>query len=93
MDASKEKRALKAIKESSGKEEGEYAIDLFVEHHLNELSESDWTESIGIPKPTPTQVIESITLKECWDDGLVYDFTLPNDVTPTALTRTNSASI
>ena len=81
MDSNKENRALVAIKESSGKEEGEYGVYLFIEHHLEELNESDWKKSIGIPKPTPKQVIESIVLKKSWDDDLAYDFSLPNDVT------------
>ena len=81
MDSNKEKRALAAIKESSGKKEGEYGIDLFIEHHLEELNDSDWEKSIGISKPTPKQVIDSIMLIKSWDHDLAYDFSLPNDVT------------
>ena len=37
---SNEKKALEGIKNSSGTEQGEYGIDGFVSHHLEELPQS-----------------------------------------------------
>jgi hypothetical protein len=81
MDSSRKEKALVAIKASAGTDAGEYGVDLFINHHLEELNDSEWSQAIGISKPTKQQVLESLTLTSCWDEGLAYDFSLPNDVT------------
>lgn len=78
---SNEKKALEGIKQSSGTEQGEYGIDEFVSHHLDELPASYWEKHIGTSKPTNEQVINLLILRSKWDDEEVYDFTLPDDVT------------
>ncbi|USD20459.1 DUF2004 domain-containing protein [Microbulbifer variabilis] len=76
-----EKKALEGIKQSSGTEQGEYGIDEFVSHHLEELPPSYWEEHIGTSKPTNDDVIGLLVLRSKWDEEEVYDFTLPNEVT------------
>jgi len=72
--------ALNAIKASHNTEQGEYGIDLFVSHHLEEFSDTEWQTLLGKVKPSSSDVIEALVFKECSDSN-VYDFTLPNDVT------------
>lgn len=78
---SNEKKALEGIKQSSGTEQGEYGIDEFVSHHLDELPASYWEKHIGTSKPTNEQVINLLILRSKWEDEEVYDFTLPDEVT------------
>ena len=78
---SNEKKALEGIKKSSGTEQGEYGIDEFVSHHLEELPQSYWEKHLGTSTPTKNQVIDLLVLRSKWDDEEVYDFTLPEDVT------------
>lgn len=78
---SNEKRALEGIKRSSGTEQGEYSINLFISHHLNELQQSYWEKHLGVSKPTNEQVIDLLTLCCKWEDVEIYDFTLPDDAT------------
>lgn len=76
-----EKKALEEIKKSSGTEQGEYGIDEFISHHLEELPPSYWEKYLGISKPSHEQVIDLLVLRSKWEDEEVYDFTLPEDVT------------
>jgi hypothetical protein len=78
---SNEKKALEGIKQSSGTEQGEYGIDEFVSHHLDELPPSYWEKHVGTSKPANEQVIDLLVLRSKWEDEEVYDFTLPDDVT------------
>ena len=74
-------KALAAIKEASGTELGEYSIDEFISHHLEELPSDYWKEHLGITSPTADSVIGLLVLRSKWDDSEVYDFTLPENVT------------
>jgi len=74
-------KALDAIKKSSGTDEGEYGIDLFVSRHLEELPQNYWEKHLGTVKPNNEQVIGMLILRSKWDDEEVYDFTLPDEVT------------
>jgi len=78
---SNEKNALDGIKKSSGTEQGEYGIDEFVSHHLEELPQSYWEKHLGTSKPSQEQVIDLLVIRSKWDDEEVYDFTLPEEVT------------
>lgn len=74
-------KALDGIRKSSGTEQGEYGIDEFVSHHLDELPKSYWEKHLGTARPSHEQVIGLLILREKWDDQEVYDFTLPDEVT------------
>jgi hypothetical protein len=78
---SNQKKALEGIKKSSGTEQGEYGIDEFVSHHLEELPPSYWEQHLGTSKPSQEQVIDLLVLRSKWEDEEVYDFTLPEKVT------------
>lgn len=78
---SNSKKALEAIKQSFGTELGEYSIDEFVSHHLDELPKSYWEKHLGTSNPSQAQVISLLILCSGWDDEEVYDFTLPDEVT------------
>ena len=75
------KRALEGIKKSSGTEQGEYGIDEFVSHHIEELPQSYWEKHLDTSKPSHEQVIDLLVLRSKWEDEEVYDFTLPEEVT------------
>ena len=69
-----------------GKPEGEYGPTLFVEHHLDQLTASEWQDICGTPTPTAEQVLTSLVLVGAWssndDDVLdVFDFSLPDNAT------------
>ena len=71
--------ALGAIKASVGTDLGEYGIDLFVSHHLGEISTSTWLEVLGKKVPSSDDIISALVLTHAEDD--VYDFTLPRELT------------
>lgn len=86
MDAEIGKRkalALAAIKKAFGREEGEENINLFVEHHLEELSQDYWAQHLGTPTPEPLEVLGLLEFQSSWGEGDVeyFDFTLPDEVT------------
>ncbi len=78
---SNEVKALEEIKKSFGTEQGEFEIDLFVSHHIEELPKSYWQKHLGTEIPSSEQVIGLLILGSKWDDEEIYDFTLPEEVT------------
>jgi hypothetical protein len=79
----RQKLALDAVKQTFGTEAGEDSINLFVEHHLEELPPSYWQQHLGSSTPEPTAVIGLLQLRSSWgeDDIEYFDFTLPDEVT------------
>ena len=76
-----EQKALSEIRKTSGTDIGQYGVDEFVAHHLNELPKQYWLKHTGTESPTTIQVIDLLVLRSNWDDEEVYDFTLPDNVT------------
>lgn len=76
-----QQKALNAIKEAAGTESGEYSIDEFISHHLEELPSEYWQEHLGVKNPNADQVMGLLVLRSKWDDEETYDFTLPGDIT------------
>ncbi len=75
-----EQAARLAIQQTYGTEEGEFGSTLFVEHHMEELTESDWEASIGKAKPSPDEILDALECKLILgDDGAVEgaDFGFP----------------
>lgn len=90
----REAEALKAIKDSYGKEESEYSTALFATHHIEELESSYWEKHLGAKKPMPKQVLDLLKLQNAWDDNQVFDFTLPDNVTDYVISvRFNEAGV
>jgi hypothetical protein len=80
---SRQKLALDAILKIFGTEAGEDSVNLFVEHHLEELPQSYWQQYLGSGTPEPKAVIGLLQLRSSWgiDDVEYFDFTLPDEVT------------
>lgn len=76
-----QKKALAVIKGASGTALGEYSVDEFISHHLEELPASYWGKHLGTAIPTTKSVIELLVLRNKWDDSEIYDFTLPGNIT------------
>ena len=78
----RQKLALEAIKNALGTEIGE-DVDLFVEHHIEELSSEYWQQYLGRETPEPSAVLSLLQLRSSWGDGDIenYDYTLPGGVT------------
>lgn len=74
---------MHAIKNAFGTEAGEDGINLFVEHHLEELPQSYWQRHLGSSTPEPSAVLGLLRLRSSWGDGNMehFDFTLPGDAT------------
>jgi len=79
----REKRARKAIHALLGTKEAEYSVNLFVEHHLEELPEEYWVRHLGSARPKAEAVLDLLQLRGTWRyEGIeCYDFTLPDNVT------------
>jgi hypothetical protein len=75
--------ALDAIKQAFGTDAGEDSVNLFVEHHLEELPHNYWQQHLGSSTPEPKTVIGLLQLRSSWghDDIEYFDFTLPDEVT------------
>ena len=66
-------KALAAIKEASGTELGEYSIDEFISHHLEELPSDYWEKHLGTASPITDSVIGLLILRSKWDYSKVYN--------------------
>lgn len=84
--ARREKSALAAIKLSFGTAAAEDSVNLFVEHHQDEMDAEYWEKHLATKTPAPARILDLLQLRSHWspdeDDGInVFDFTLPDDVT------------
>lgn len=79
----REKLALDSIKQAFGTEAGEGSINLFVEHHLEELPKDYWQRHLASGAPEPSAVITLLELRSAWgeNDMEYFDFTLTGGVT------------
>lgn len=87
-DLSKERQvaAREAIKSLYGKPQGKYGPTLFVSHHLEEIEPEYWLRTVGVPQPSPEQVLEALVFMDAWTSGSgdtvnTFDFRLPGNVT------------
>jgi hypothetical protein len=83
--------ALAAIKRRFGTEDGEFDVNLFASHHLDELDSAYWQSHLGTTEPDPARVLDILVLRKHWgdddDEGMaVFDFTLPDDITDYVMT-------
>ncbi|OAJ70239.1 hypothetical protein A7976_00965 [Methylobacillus sp. MM3] len=79
----RQKLALEAIKQAFGTESGEDNVNLFVEHHIEELPQNYWQQYLGGDTPEPAAVVDLLQLRSSWgqNDIEYFDFTLPGEVT------------
>lgn len=81
----RERAARTAIERAFGTPAGEDSVDLFIEHHLEELDGAYWRAHAGVDQPDGARILAVLQLKSHWssdiEDGMdVFDFTLPGDV-------------
>jgi len=83
VDVERQKLALDAIKQAFGTKAGEDNVNLFVEHHLEELPSSYWQQHLGSGAPVPAAILGLLQLRSSWGEGDIeyFDFTLPDEVT------------
>ena len=83
VDVERQKLALDAIKQAFGTEAGQDSINLFIEHHLEELPSSYWQQHLGCGAPEPAAILGLLQLRSSWGEGEIeyFDFTLPDEVT------------
>lgn len=81
--AQRQVQALAAIKQAVDTEAGEYGVDLFADHHRDELPASYWQQHLGDVAPTSAAIIGLLEFKSAWGENETeyFDFTLPGDVT------------
>lgn len=77
----REQVALAAIKSVYSAPDQEYGVTMFVEHHLEELEPGEWEKICGSSSPNAQGILNSLVLREHWDNDSIFDFTLPDDVT------------
>jgi hypothetical protein len=83
VETERRKLALDAIKQAFGTTAGDDCVNLFVQHHLEELPSSYWQQHLGSDTPEPTAILGLLQLRSSWGDGDIeyFDFTLPDEVT------------
>jgi hypothetical protein len=85
MSTSKDREDLawRAFGQAFGTEAGDDGVNLFVQHHLDELPGSYWQQHLASAAPEPSAVLKLLELRSSWgeDDLEYFDFTLPGDVT------------
>ncbi|AZS38902.1 MULTISPECIES: DUF2004 domain-containing protein [Microbacterium] len=75
-------RCRQAIRDVYGRPEDEVGATLFVEHHLEELSETYWIAEFGSAAPSPESIINGLDATHRSDEsGYSVDFRLPGSVT------------
>ena len=84
--ADRERRARETMRTALESQQAEDSVELFIQHHLQEIEASYWQKHFGTATPTAMQVLESPVLVQQWDEEdleihELYDFTLPEDVT------------
>lgn len=80
--------ARAAIRDAHGTAAGEYSIDLFISHHLDELPSTYWLEKLATATPDPAAVMNLLICRSPWGENDLenFDFTLPGDVTDYVVT-------
>jgi hypothetical protein len=78
-----EQKAFDAIKQSFGTEQQEYGVNLFISHHLEELSREYWLNLTGTDEPDPHEILDKLVIIDKWEDedSVNLDFSLPSEIT------------
>jgi len=75
--------AMRAALENQQAEDG---VELFIQHHLEEIEPDYWKKYFGSAVPTPLQVLDLLVLAAPWENDEIdsremLDFTLPDEIT------------
>ncbi|WP_436898622.1 DUF2004 domain-containing protein [Acinetobacter gyllenbergii] len=82
----REQLARRAMLDALENQQAEDSVELFIQHHLEEVESVYWQKHFGTATPTPLQVLAFLVLDHQWkDEGLephdMLDFTLPDGIT------------
>ncbi|MFK4048840.1 DUF2004 domain-containing protein [Acinetobacter venetianus] len=82
----REKLARAAMQLALEDQQAEDSVDLYIQHHLEEIETEYWVKHFGTPSPTPLQVLDALVLEHEGDDEEIeayemLDFSLPDQVT------------
>lgn len=79
---SRRRKAIAALHAVLGTPAGDGNVNLFVDHHLDDLPADWWRQRLGAARPEPLAVLGLLECKASWsdDDLQVFDFTLPGGV-------------
>jgi hypothetical protein len=82
----REQLARTAMREALENQQAEDSVELFIQHHLEEIESTYWQKHFGTPLPTLLQVLEFLILDHGWEGSdfesyEMLDFTLPEEIT------------
>lgn len=82
----REQLARVAIRAALENQQAEDSVELFIQHHLEEIEPDYWKKYCGSAVPTPLQVLDLLVLADPWesdemDSREMLDFTLPDEIT------------
>ena len=86
LTENREQLARNAMCEALKNQQAEDSVELFIQHHLEEVEAEYWQKHFGTNKPTTEQVLNFLVLnqqgeREELENYDVLDFTLPEDIT------------
>lgn len=63
------------------------SVQLFADHHREELRPQYWIEHTGCENPTNEQIVQTLMLRGSWgfNDSEFFDYALPDDASPYVL--------
>lgn len=81
-----EQVARLAMRAALENQQAEDSVELFIQHHLEEIEPAYWEKYSGSSLPTPLQVLDLLVLADPWesddiDRREILDFTLPAGMT------------
>lgn len=82
----REQLARRAMLDALENQQAEDSVELFIQHHLEEVESVYWQKHFGTATPTPLQVLAFLVLAHQWEDEDLdsydmLDFTLPDEIT------------
>ncbi|WP_335952685.1 DUF2004 domain-containing protein [Acinetobacter higginsii] len=82
----REQLARIAMREALENQQAEDSVELFIQHHLEEVEPAYWKKHFATSTPSPILVLEFLVLTHQWQDEDLdsydmLDFTLPDEIT------------
>jgi len=82
----REQLARVAMRAALENQQAEDSVELFIQHHLEEIEPAYWEKYSGSAVPTQLQVLDLLVLADQWENDEVdsremLDFTLPDEIT------------
>lgn len=82
----REQVARVAMRAALENQQAEDSVELFIQHHLEEIEPAYWEKYSGSAVPKPLQVLDLLVLADQWESDEIdhremLDFTLPDEIT------------